>query len=625
MFKDKYWDLGRIILTGGAACILIGGICLGTGQAQVSEQTQSAEPAASASQPATQEETKEEVVYATLSAAGSVDAVYVVNHFVTSPGTQITDYGAYTEVANLTDTSPVSLDDGEVTFTSASDSFYYQGNLGKADLPWDFAITYRLDGREVESGELAGKSGHLEIALRSKENGSSGQVFYDNYMLQIQVTLDTALAKNVDAPGSIAASAGSDQVFTYTVLPGDHADIELSCDVQNFEMPGITISGMPYSMDIEFPDMGDSLSDLEKLPDAIAQLNEGVGELENGTRDMRSGAEQLQSGSAGIQSGLSLLSGSGSSLRRGSSQISSALNQIVSSLGDAGLDDIDLGAVQALPESLGQLKNGLDGLSGGLSQLEGGFSGAYGALENAIDNIPGPEISQSDIEGVMSRLTETGDMYVVGTLAANYEAAQTVRGTFEEIRPAFASVEPVLSEVAGGIDQMSDQLGDALEGISGQLSGLSGLSQLRRLQSGLEELADSYSDFDDGLSGYVSGVSELASQYSSFHSGLRSLTSGVGTLHAGVGELREGTTTLQNELSDLPDLIQEEIDKMKADYLPPDFEPVSFTSAKNEDTSFVQFVLQCDGIRKPDAASEDSGEQDTADETFWDRVTALFS
>ena len=623
--KEKNWELGRRILVGGAAAVLAGGIFLGTGTAQTSDETAAPSPAAQVT-PSVEAapEAKEEVVYATLSAAGDVDAVYVVNHFTTIPGTELTDYGDYTEVVNLSDTTPVILEDGVVTFTSAEDNFYYQGNLERADLPWEFQIDYLLDGKRTAPADLAGKSGELEIRLKSEKDAAVNAAFYDNYMLQIQITLASSVAKKVDAPGAVAASAGANQLFTYTVLPGNDADITLSAVVSDFEMPGISITGMPYSMDIEMPDIGDSLSDLEKLPEAIAQLNDGIGELESGTRDMRSGTEELQSGSASIRSGLSLLADSGTSLRSGSSRISRALGQISSALADSGLDDLDLSDMEALPESLGLLQSGLKELSGNLSQLSDGFGQAYQALEGAVEGIPGPEISQEDIEGVMAQLTDPGDLYVVGTLAANYEAAQTVRGTFAGTRTAFDSVEPALSQITGGLDQMADQLADALGGMQGQLSSLDGLSQLHQLQSGLEDLADNYGEFNDGLAGYTAGVSELASNYSRFHAGISQLTSGAGQLNSGVRELHEGTSTLNEEISDLPVLIQSEIDKMKAEYLPPDFSPVSFTSTKNDGTSLVQFVLQCSGIQKPETDTENAEADEPEETTFWDRLESLF-
>ncbi len=79
---------------------------------------------------------------------------------------------------------------------------------------------------------------------------------------------------------------------------------------------------------------------------------------------------------------------------------------------------------------------------------------------------------------------------------------------------------------------------------------------------------------------------------------------------------------MNNGIADLPDMIQEEIDKMKEEYMPSDFDPVSFTSSRNTDTDFVQFVLQGAGIEKQEEPEPAQNEEEP--ETFWDRLIALF-
>lgn len=447
-------------------------------------------------------------------------------------------------------------------------------------------------------------------------------VFVDNYMLQISVTLDTDLCKNIEADGGTFASAGKDTVIAFTVLPGKEADFSIEADVHDFEMSGISITGMPYSMDIDFPDMDDSLGDLEKLPDAISELNDGVGELESGTINMRTGIQELAQGSKSIKKSLALLSESGNSLKSGSNQIEAALSQISRSLSQSGVDDIDLSSVEALPTSLGELKTALDALGTGLTELKGGFVAAKGALESAISTIPEASVSAESIEGLASRQTTPEDAALIGVLAANYQAAQTVRATYQQISPAFDAVEPAIDQTAGGLSEMSQQLGTSLEGMESQLSQLDRLSALKELTSGLSTLSGNYAEFNDGLHDYVSGISTLSANYKTFDAGIAQLPGGVGELSSGVGQLHEGTQTLRNELADLPTMIQDEIDKMKAEYMPGEFEPVSFTSPDNKDTDFVQFILQCEGIKIP--AKEVSEPTPKPQESFWDRLTALF-
>ncbi len=104
---------------------------------------------------------------------------------------------------------------------------------------------------------------------------------------------------------------------------------------------------------------------------------------------------------------------------------------------------------------------------------------------------------------------------------------------------------------------------------------------------------------------------------------LSEFSAGVGEFSSGIGELSEGTNTLTEEVSDLPDMLNAELDSMKEQYLPSDFETISFTSNKNTNTEFVQFVLQCEGISLPEIAVEE--EQKEEPTTFIDRLLALFT
>jgi uncharacterized phage infection (PIP) family protein YhgE len=208
-------------------------------------------------------------------------------------------------------------------------------------------------------------------------------------------------------------------------------------------------------------------------------------------------------------------------------------------------------------------------------------------------------------------------------LVASYTAAQTVKGTYSQVRGAFDAVGSTIDTLIPSIDGMAGSLSDMSTQISGSMDGMDGLDQLDELVSGLSELSGQYASFDSGLTEYMNGVKSLAGNYSAFHYGVASLEGGITTFSDGIDELYEGTTEFSNETADLPDQMQAEIDKMKEEYLPADFDPVSFTSPKNTDTGYVQFVMQTNGIAKEDQ-TEEKDTQQAQEETFWDRLTALF-
>ena len=98
-------------------------------------------PAYAAQTPESSE--KEEVVYATLKADGSLDSTYVVNSF---SGGEITDYGDYSAVKMLNTDDPIQQQGDEITFSTDEEKVYYQGDLPDAKLPWNISLTYSLDG-----------------------------------------------------------------------------------------------------------------------------------------------------------------------------------------------------------------------------------------------------------------------------------------------------------------------------------------------------------------------------------------------------------------------------------------------------------------------------------------------
>lgn len=565
-------------------------------------------------------EGKDEVIYATLASEGGVRAIYAVNHFVIGKAGSVTDYGDYTLVANLTDTTPLTQTGDAVTAGANAENFYYQGDMATTDLPWIFDITYSLDGVKTAPQELAGKSGELEIRIVTRQNAVVNPVFYENYVLQISITLDTESCGAIKAPDATVASAGKNKVAAYTVMPGKDADISLSATVRDFNMTGIDISAMPFSMSIDLPDTDSMIKDFTALSAAISDLNDGVGGLSDGVAELKTGADKLKNGSSDIKTGLSQLSGNSGQLIQASSQISGALAQLASSLNGAP-EGMELGDLTQLPQGLTQLARGLDQISGGLVELKGGFSSAYKALDGAIQGIPEATANQEQIAALYTR-TDPSQHALLDQLIASYTAGQTVKGTYNQVKGAFDAAGPAIDKLSASIDTISATLDGMSEKISAALSGMDTMRQLERLSAGISELAQNYAAFHNGLKDYMNGVGALSSGYADFHKGLSSFGNGVGELYDGVTGLHDGTARLSGETAEMPDMIQSEIDDMLEQYTGSDLEPVSFTSPKNGHTDLVQFVLKCDGIEKPEETK--SVEAESAGETFWDRLTALF-
>ncbi|NLA86076.1 MAG: hypothetical protein GX847_02095 [Clostridiales bacterium] len=294
---------------------------------------------------------REEVVYANLTAAGVTKDIYIVSALRNAETGTVTDYGNYASVKNLTDTGPVTLTDDRVTFNAPKGDFYYQGTLNSTDLPWKIAVTYELDGVELPPEALAGKSGRVTIHIKTTRNDAVDPVYFENYLLQISLTLDTTKCANITAPGGTVANAGINKLVAFTVMPGKAGDVTLETDASDFAMNGIEFSAVPLSMQFDTPDTDAMKEDLTALTDAVSELSNGIARLESGARELKNGTGDLSGGSASFASGLRDLSGSAAGLYGGSAQIKDALNTIagfMSGAPDAG-GSLDLAVLQYLP------------------------------------------------------------------------------------------------------------------------------------------------------------------------------------------------------------------------------------------------------------------------------------
>lgn len=581
--------------------------------------------AAAPSGPATVAD-KDEVVYARLSANGEAREAYVVNHFSLSGGGKLVDYGNYTSVVNLTDIQPIALENGVVTAQAVGDNYYYEGHLDGIQLPWTYNIEYILDGIRAAPETLAGKTGKLEIKMTSEKNASANDVFFDNYMQQITITLDCEKCANIQADGATAANAGKNRMLVYTVLPKGDAKIDISADVSDFEMAGIEIAAMPFSMNIDsmdFIEIDSMLGDFSLLSDAIAKLSDGAGELASGAGQLASGAGELKNGSATFRSGLSELDGNSGQLADASSQIMGALAYMSGSLGAAGSGNAQgsLAEIAKIPAALTQIADGLDLVSGGFRQLTDGYALAYVALGKAIMDIPSFQLDEAQFGGLYVK-SSPEERAMLDQLAQCYKAAMIVKGTYQQLGPSLDAAADSAGALLGSMNELSTGLREMALRIGLALSADTTMAQMKQLADGMAEVSKNYVEFHNGLVAYFDGVSALADGYKELDKGISKLSGGAADLSDGAAELSAGVGTLAEETEDLPSRVRSEIDSLSNSIADADFEPVSFASGRKGSTSFVQFVFKTDNIKLPEAekATPPAAEQ----QNFWKRLTALF-
>jgi putative membrane protein len=550
---------------------------------------------------------KEEVVYVRLANDGSVSKVYVVNSFWVGEENEILDYGNYDYVQNLTDTSAIRLEDGKVTLNPQGDEIYYEGFLVDPELPWNISITYLLDGSEISPDELPGKTGKLAIHIETGANPRGSRDFFENYALQISLTLKSSLCKNILAEGGTVSAVGGNRQVNYVVLPGKAASLEIKADVENFEMPAITIAGVRLNMDFDFDDY--DMSELKELIDGIADLDDGVQELLDGIFDMRKGVSGLHDGTTELRDGvgefkdgINELSGGTGELKDGVSDLKDGTVEMAdgaSKLADGASDLVD--GVRELDDGVGKYADGIDELYDGIGELLKGFSELYLGFNKIANGSDDLKSGASDLASGASSAAGGGSALVngfssyfdviIGMVNAqlagagipvvltrdNYSselenilygpAVEAARLAIEAEVEAGARQLILEGILAGmGIDMVvydslpvddpmrilieqtiSDQLSAMQEELDAQVE-----SELASRMDVIREGVEGSPEAQQLLSllGMLTGYDQLLNGLNQYVSGINALSSGAREFHSGISEFNEGLDEYKSGLSE---------------------------------------------------------------------------
>ena len=324
---------------------------------------------ASAAVPNTQ---KDENVYANLNQDGSVDGIYVVNAYLLDKETDIVDYGKYDSVKNLTTDAEINKKGDTITTAAPEGKFFYQGNLKTKELPWEISIHYYLDGKEMDADELAGQNGSLKITIHIGKNDQVEEAFFENYLLQVTVTMDMDKCSRLQAAGATVGNVGASKQLVYNIMAGQEKDIVITADVLDFTMDPISFQGVPMSFDLDRDSLSmDSLTEKTgDIKDAADEFSDGAAELYDGAGALKDGASDLHDGANSLKEGIESYSDGAHSLGDG-----------IDTLKD-GTDDLSDGATQ-LSDGISSLKEGVDKLAGGYSGDEGAAAGAKKLAEGA--------------------------------------------------------------------------------------------------------------------------------------------------------------------------------------------------------------------------------------------------
>lgn len=536
----------------------------------------------------------DEAVYINLDYYGMPENTRIVKGVSLNGHTEFTDYGNYSDVYNMSTLDEPTLSDGEVSWALADDGlqrFYYEcvpDSSNTIQLPWNFDVSYKLNGVPVEAEKCAGANGLIEMNIHAMPNDAAGEYYKNNMMLVCATGIDMSKALSIDAPGAQVQSIGTYKIVMFMGLPGEESTFTVRIGSNSFESMGLILFMAPATLSSL-----DILSDMRDIKDRLGSsgdsLYEGLSSMLDSMQSMKSGLGALSSGISGINSVRKQLIADRGTI---DPQIDAALSSLETLAGqtDSLIPELNsmkttlttlsatinsmLDTVQSTTEDINgyqQLLKDLDTTLGNLDDFVSDLQNASGddllrirQLQTDLENL---KQDTKTLQTHLSTLREKAD-----ALSSQISALQVILDGSELSEPLYSLLSSLLSSASGSLSAIKQSI-RALEDILTDTNGLLGTAD--STLNGLDQITnvlDNYDGIPQDLIGEGKDLTVLADQTLER---VHQLIADIPALSASLDQITETTNTAADKCSDLMvaltktltsanDLLQSATDNLRA-------------------------------------------------------------
>ena len=407
----------------------------------------------------------DETMYVNLDCYGAVNKVNVVKTLSMNGNTEFTDYGDYQQVINMSgDETPV-LGEGSVQWSfpaDRKDRFYYQCAIDKEQmiLPWDFDVSYKLNGVPMDADKMAGVSGLVEIHIKATPNSNAKLYYRNNMVLIVAVPIDMEQCYSVEAEGSQTQTLGEATAVVFTALPGEEGDYTVRIGTDSFETTGVLMTMAPGTLD-DLEHIKELKEDKDTWREAGDELYDSLEQMARSVESMREGVGQVQSGMASAENARQKWSSNKDSILAGNDQVLESLTALSKQM-ETIVPHLQTAKEEAevIHRSLGDIVNTVGEMQEPLRRLETRLNNIRSSTEGMADQLPA---IRSDIEIIVASeaiLQQKIDAIIpiLGNLSGALDAAES--GYY--LDDAVIYDEEALEEIEGG--QSSTETGSGTAG-----------------------------------------------------------------------------------------------------------------------------------------------------------------
>lgn len=383
----------------------------------------------------------DETVYINMDYYGAPTNTRIVKGVNLNGHTEFTDFGDYKDVYNMSTFDEPALKEGSVYWKLNTDKnrFYYEcipNDTVNIQIPWNFDVSYKLNGVPVEADQCAGASGTIQMDIHAVPNTYASDYYKNNMMLVCATGIDMSKALSIDAPGAQIQSFGTYKLVMFMGLPGEENTFTVRIGSNDFESMGLIMFMTPTTT---------------SALDIMSSMRDIKDRLENSGDNLYTGVSSMLSTMQAVQSSLS-------SMSSGISGIDQVRKQLIKDRGT--LDPRTDAALNALDELTGKsdsLIPELNSVKETLTALNATTSSILTTLEESGEDIPEYQKLLNDVKTSLGNLEDLFDDLDDETDNSSWTIAQ-IRSASEDLKDELDALTEDLRNLSDSLDKMPDKL-----------------------------------------------------------------------------------------------------------------------------------------------------------------------
>jgi len=474
---------------------------------------------------------KDETVYTSLNASGSVKKTVVSTHLSNLKDGEYEDKTILTEIENTSGNEMFKINGNKLVWSAKSSDIFYKGIANKT-LPISANIKYYLNNEEYKTQELNGKSGHIKIEITFNNNlknivkiNGKKQTVYTPFVVVTLVNMERDNNKNVKVTNGKVIDNGINYSIVALSSPGLYDSLKMN-EFKNYDKVIIEYDTTNYKFntiynattselfdEIDLSELNSAYKNISKLTSSYKQILNGSKTIKSGINDLNKNYTEFDKGINELNKGTNLLENNYKMFNDGIQEYNDALQAF----------NKYIPYIQKIDEVISNLSKHTDEIAKKSNELANTINNSIDAidehtyeLEKIKDQIEDEKVKEL-LEREINKLKNNEyinelTLIKTGVKTVN-DKVQELNGKADQIAASANKIDEGAQKLLSSINllaESSDKIYDGIKQVSSSVDLLAGYS--KQFNNGINKLNNGYNTFDNGLNKFdKEGISKINS------------------------------------------------------------------------------------------------------------------